>query len=444
MEKVLLIGLDGAGKTSLYQQFFLKKPTEQLKQIPPTRGIAQYDHDFLRSDFLIIDTGGGKKFRQGYIGNVDLVKDLSAVIFVVDVQDISKFQEAANFFTVWLKSIATHLRGVKGYLIFNKIDPGKEGELKGRLEHIAKLLAPLDNLFPGELFKTISSIYTDTASQIFQRILLELMPRKMSEPRVERKFKPTPIQETTVTPPQVEEPYLTEPIKVDTTPSKLPPRTLKIPPHQTGITPPKTTVGPPTVTVPKISSSDTTAISHLQKTISPPSISKSPAMKQAEVNQTRGLIAERLTDIIEATLYNNPNFVAIAVYSEHVECVVGAVQKGNDQDILKTIEITLKKINIGAYMDRIGKVKIGGEGHIKIEQFDIFFEKVSPEHFSTVICSSLQDETINNIAQLNRYLNQALSITPDGIDEGSFKRADLMAELKMRLHNRGKSIDEML
>ena len=203
MEKVLLIGLDGAGKTSLYQQFFLKKPISQLKQIPPTRGIAQYDHDFLRSDFLIIDTGGDKKFRQGYIGNVELVKDIGAVVFVVDVQDISKFQEAANFFTVWLKSIVNHLKGVRGYLILNKIDPGMEGQLKGRLEQIAKLLVPLDNLFPGELFKTISSIYTDSASQIFQRILLELMPRKMSKPKEERKIPTVPTQQETAIPSRV-------------------------------------------------------------------------------------------------------------------------------------------------------------------------------------------------------------------------------------------------
>jgi hypothetical protein len=440
MEKILLIGLDGAGKTTLYQQFFHKKTPSQLKKVPSTRGIAQYEHDFLRSDFLIIDTGGGKKFRQGYIGNVELVKDIKAVVFVVDVQDMGKFQEVSNFFTVWIKSIVTYLKGAKGYLIFNKIDPGMEGQLKGRLEHIAKLLAPLDNLFPGEMYKTISSMHTDSASQIFQRILLELMPRKMARPTIERGVPSVPVQETTVTPPVAEDSYLTEPVKVDTTPSKLPSRTLKVPPRQQDVTPPTTPVKPPAVTPPKISSSDTP----VQKPIVPPSISTSPAMKQAEVERTRGIIAERLSDIIAATIDNNPNFVAIAVYSENVECVVGTVQRGSDPEILKTIEATLKKINIAVYMDRIGKVKIDGEGHIKIEQFDIFFEKVSPEHFSTVICSSLTNETITNITQLNRYLNQALSIAPDDVDEGSFRRSDLMSELKMRLHRRGKSIDEML
>ncbi|NHJ48958.1 MAG: hypothetical protein FK733_14325 [Asgard group archaeon] len=433
MEKVLLIGLDGAGKTALYQQFFLKKPVDQLKKISPTRGIAQYDHDFLRSDFLIIDTGGGKKFRQGYIGNADLVNGLSAVVFVVDVQDVGKFQEAVNFFNVWLQSVAAHLRGVKGFLVFNKIDPGMEGKLKGRLEQIAKLLAPIEQLFPGELFKTISSIYTDSASEIFQRILLDLLPKKMSKPR---EIPPTPVQppsqKTPVKPPVAQESFLTQPVKVDSTPTKLPERKLQVPSRDA--TPPA--VVPPKVTMPDISTPPTSDIA-------PPNIS-TPAMKQAEADQIRQKLAERLSDIIEATLYNNANFVAIAVYSENVECVVGAVQKNKDPEILKTIEVTLKKINIGAYMDKLGKVRIGGEGHIKIEQFDIFFEKVSPEHFSTVICSSLPDGTVKNIAQLNRYLNQALSITPDDTNEGSFKRSDLMNELKMRLHNRGKSIDEML
>jgi hypothetical protein len=307
-----------------------------------------------------------------------------------------------------------------------------EGQLKGKLEQVAKLLAPIEQLFPGEIFKTISSIHTDSASQIFQRILLDLLPKKMSRPR---EIPPTPVQppqETPAKPPVAQESFLTQPVKVDKTPTKIPERTLQVPSRDT--TPPAVT--PPKVSMPDISSPPTSDIA-------PPNIS-TPAMKQAEADQIRQKLAERLSDIIEATLYNNANFVAIAVYSENVECVVGAVQKDNDPEILKTIEVTLKKINIGAYMDKLGKVRIGGEGHIKIEQFDIFFEKVSPEHFSTVICSSLPDGTVMNITQLNRYLNQALSITPDDTNEGSFKRSDLMAELKMRLHNRGKSIDEML
>ena len=94
-------------------------------------------------------------------------------------------------------------------------------------------------------------------------------------------------------------------------------------------------------------------------------------------------------------------------------------------------------------MSRLGKVRVGGEGHIKIDTFDIFFEKVSSEHISTVICSALEEDTIKNIQQLNRYLNQALSITPADGDEDTFKRSDLMAELKLRLQNRGKSVDHV-
>ena len=167
-------------------------------------------------------------------------------------------------------------------------------------------------------------------------------------------------------------------------------------------------------------------------------------MKQADANGIREKTAERLTDIIEASLYNNTAFMAIAVFSENVELVVGAVKEGGNPNILNLIKLTLEKINLEEYMNKIGKVRIGGEGHLKIGDFDIFFEKVSPEHISTIICSGIEGDTIKSITELNRYLNQALSITPVGVDDDKFKRSDLMSELKMRLHNRGKSVDELL
>jgi hypothetical protein len=175
--------------------------------------------------------------------------------------------------------------------------------------------------------------------------------------------------------------------------------------------------------------------------ITPPAIDITTTMEKAEADRIREKTAERLTDIIEATLNNNPVFEAIAVYSENVELLVGAVQQGGNPQILNSIELTLRKINLEEYMSRLGKVKVGGEGHIKIDTFDIFFEKVSPEHLSTVICSALEEDTIKSILQLNKYLNQALSITSADADEDTFKRSDLMAELKLRLQNRGKSVD---
>ena len=141
---------------------------------------------------------------------------------------------------------------------------------------------------------------------------------------------------------------------------------------------------------------------------------------------------------------NNTELTAIAVYTENAERVVGAVQRGANPEILQLIEITLSKINLEEYMQKIGKIRIGGEGHLKIDVYNIFFEKVSPEHVSTVICTSIEDSSINNIQQLNRYLNQALSLTPDAVSGDTLKRSDLMTELKMRLHRRGKSVDELL
>jgi len=433
MQKILLIGLDGVGKTALYQKFFLKKDPVQLQKITPTRGIAKYEHDFLRTDYTIIDAGGGKQYRQGYIGNTELVKDLGAIVFVVDVQNPPKYQETVNFFTVWLKSVANYIKGVKGYLLFNKIDPGKEGQVKQGLAHIAQLLGPMESMFSGELVKTLTSIYSDSTNQIFQRMLLDLMPKRMSVPVEPRRIDSTPTTAPTtpvVTPPVVNESYITQPKRVEESTTKASPP----------ITPPpvKETITAPQVVPPKLTDPTKTS----EPVITPPAIDISTTMEKAEADRIREKTAERLTDIIEATLNNNPGFEAIAVYSEKVELLVGAVKQGGNPQILNSIELTLRKINLEEYMSRLGKVRVGGEGHIKIDTFDIFFEKVSPEHLSTVICSALEEDTIKNIQQLNRYLNQALSIT-DGADEDTFKRSDLMAELKLRLQNRGKSVDHV-
>ncbi|NPE08082.1 MAG: hypothetical protein GNW80_07360 [Asgard group archaeon] len=434
MQKILLIGLDGVGKTALYQKFFLKKDPAQLLKIQPTRGIAKYEHDFLRTDYTIIDAGGGKEFRQGYIGNTELIKDLSAIVFVVDVQNTQKYQETTNFFNVWLKSIANSIKGVKGYLLYNKVDPGKEGQVKQGLAHIAQLLGPIESMFPGEMVKTLTSIYSDSTNQIFQRMLLDLMPKRMSVPVEPRRIESTPTTTPTtpaVIPPVVKESYITQPKRVEERISKVtPPKTPS---------PVKEKITIPTVTPPKLTEPTKTS----ELVITPPAVGVSPPMEKAEADRIREKTAERLTDIIEATLNNNPGFEAIAVYSENVELLVGAVQQGGNPQILNSIELTLRKINLEEYMSRLGKVRVGGEGHIKIDTFDIFFEKVSPEHLSTVICSALEEDTIKNILHLNRYLNQALSITSADADEDTFKRSDLMAELKLRLQNRGKSVDHV-
>lgn len=432
MQKVLFIGLDGAGKTSLYQKFFGKKTPNELISITPTRGIAKYSHDFLRSDVEILDLGGSKDFRQNYIGNRELVQGLSAIVYFLDVQDVGKYQEAANYLILWTKSVVDYLKGVKGYILFNKIDPGTEAKIKNGLQQLAGLIAPLDTIFPGGLTKSITTIYNDSSNQILQRILLDTLPKKMSKPKIEE----TIIETTQPVAQKKEQPIATQPPKKEefiTKPITSPPVQAETK-HTTKET---SSIKPPSIAPPKLNQPVTSS------TVIPNSSDISKPMAQEEAQRIREKTAERLTDIIEASLDNNHEFTAIAVYTEDVECVVGAVQQGANPEILKLIELTLQKINLEEYMSRLGKVRIGGEGHFKIDTFDIFFEKVSPEHLSTIICSSIQEDSIANIQQLNRYLNQALSVTPEGVDSDSFRRADLIAELKMRLYNRGKSVDHV-
>ncbi|MEA2071058.1 MAG: ADP-ribosylation factor-like protein [Asgard group archaeon] len=442
MQKLILIGIQAAGKTALYQKYFLKRNKHELDSIQPTKGIARYEHDFLRSDVEILDLGGAKKYRKGYIGNKELVKDTKAVIYVIDVENEGSFKETINYLTTWTKSVKKELANANFYILFNKIDPGKEGTLKGNLEKIARMLAPLEKTLPKPAIKTITSIYSYTSLQIFQRILLDTLPKKMSKPK-ELKPREPAIQKE-------EKEYLTKPKEVQVKkPTAKTPLTTEPSQKLTPTQPPKqsaSSISPPIVpptteTTPEKKITDKPS-QETPKT-RPPMVGKSPPMEQTEANKIKEKTAERLTDIIETSLNNNPEFIAIAVFSENVEIVVGAVKEGVNEQILDSIKESLGKINLTEYMSKLGKAEIGGEGHLKIDQYDIFFEKVSPEHLSTVICESIGTETVDNIQEINRYLNQALSVTPEGVSEETFIRADLMSELKMKLYLRGKSVDRV-
>ncbi|MBD3193125.1 MAG: hypothetical protein GF308_21000 [Candidatus Heimdallarchaeota archaeon] len=449
MQKIILLGVDGAGKTALYQRYFGKKTSEALKNLPPTRGIAKYEHDFLRSDVQILDLGGSKEYRENYIGNKELVKGLSAIVYIIDVQDASKFQETADFLIKWTRSVVDALEGVAGYVLFHKIDPGMEGQLKDNLQKIAKIISPIGGIYPGQLIKSITTIYSDSSNKVFQRILLDTLPRrkepitkapervptKSSEPVAEKSFITTPVSAEKS--PRESPTIPSEPQKVETPSTRAPPAVEAAPPQaekEPATLKDKPPVSPPALGSDVPSSTEPPAIS-------PPS--KTPTSQAEKPQKIKEKTAERLTDIIEASLNNNPEFVAIAVFSDTAECVVGTISQGVNAEILDMLANTLKKINLEEYMDRLGRVSIGGEGHLQIGDYDIFFEKVSPDHLSSVICSSIQEETIKNILQINRYLNQALSVTPDGVDEETFLRADLMSELKMKLKNRGRSVDHV-
>ena len=111
--RLLLLGLDNAGKTTLLQ--CLK--TGQVLQYDQTKSYHVEDLVIEKIRFQAFDLGGHELARQSWS---DYYVDASAVVFIVDSADIARFNEAREQLESLLNDPA--LRGVPFLILGNKID----------------------------------------------------------------------------------------------------------------------------------------------------------------------------------------------------------------------------------------------------------------------------------------------------------------------------------
>ena len=102
-KKLLMIGLDNSGKTSILA--VLEDKFSIIKDLMPTRGVQREKLDFFGYPIISWDLGGQVQYREKmyftkpelYFGEVDLI------LYVIDSQDVDRFSESANYFKQVLK-----------------------------------------------------------------------------------------------------------------------------------------------------------------------------------------------------------------------------------------------------------------------------------------------------------------------------------------------------
>jgi small GTP-binding protein len=171
-KKIVLMGLDNSGKTSIV--FCLKgvKNLSAFTAISPTRVSFEINNfRTLGSEFNIWDFGGQVKLREDYMKNFkDHIKGASKLIYVIDIQDRERYDTTLEY----LAEIINVLRNTKVNLEFSlflhKFDPDieivrkeiKEEVIQSLINQINDLIPPD---FPVQMYKT--SIYT-----VFQKIVV--------------------------------------------------------------------------------------------------------------------------------------------------------------------------------------------------------------------------------------------------------------------------------
>ena len=119
------MGLSNAGKTCIYERIFEGKKPWELMHSTATKGIShkQYSIGSITKP-MIWDLGGQNQYLETYHGDMKekIFDGASILIYVIDLTDISRFDEAKREFEWAAEQIKQRNPNAKIYSLLHKID----------------------------------------------------------------------------------------------------------------------------------------------------------------------------------------------------------------------------------------------------------------------------------------------------------------------------------
>jgi len=165
-KKMLIMGLDKSGKTSIV--FCLKgiKNIASFSSITPTKGISRETFRVYGSEFNVWDFGGQEQFRTDYIDNFEKnIIGTDKIIFVIDIQDNKRYELAFQYLMKVINNLQASKKkhDIDFSIFFHKYDPdlgmiNKEFDDKKADAFIEEIKNKIPSNFKYGLVKT--SIYT--------------------------------------------------------------------------------------------------------------------------------------------------------------------------------------------------------------------------------------------------------------------------------------------
>ncbi|MFX1388602.1 MAG: ADP-ribosylation factor-like protein [Promethearchaeota archaeon] len=148
-QKVLVVGLDNAGKTSLLSKFGGRLGISDMINTHPTKGVVRMKFGSSSLNLFIWDLGGQEEYRERYLSNPEqYFVQLDLLMFVIDVQDSDRFDESLQYLNKILDSIIMLEESPYILIFIHKYDP----DLKNDPKILLNIELIKDNL--NELIKT--------------------------------------------------------------------------------------------------------------------------------------------------------------------------------------------------------------------------------------------------------------------------------------------------
>ena len=164
---MIILGLDNAGKSTILLTMKKQLSVQCFAEIAPTKGIATENLETDDAIYYIWDFGGQDIYREDYLNKSDNFKGTDVLIYVIDIQDPSRYDAALQYLEKILEIMKDLEQNCEYSVFFHKFDPDIL-ESKDYQKKSADLRAKLRTLFkkygaPVKVYHT--SVYT-----VFQRI----------------------------------------------------------------------------------------------------------------------------------------------------------------------------------------------------------------------------------------------------------------------------------
>jgi small GTP-binding protein len=164
--KIVLSGLDNAGKTSLLTALNKKYNFQKdIISLTPTIRVEYQATEFLKNRVVFWDMGGQEKYRKLYQKKQDLYfSDTDLLVYVIDIQDPERIETSLDYLGMILKYFKKHKMDVPLIISFHKFDPEfiRNEQMVEQIEalrkHILKLYPSLRILFQQTSIYDIISI----------------------------------------------------------------------------------------------------------------------------------------------------------------------------------------------------------------------------------------------------------------------------------------------
>ncbi|MHA1338588.1 MAG: ADP-ribosylation factor-like protein [Promethearchaeota archaeon] len=181
--KIILSGLDAAGKTSLLVAFKrLYEYEDEVLKLKPTTQIEHYRRSYLNSFHIDInDMGGQSTYRERYLKRKIYFEEIDALLYLIDIRIKERFEESLDYLSkvLYILNEVEYNKEQDIFIIFSKMDSGKSyTELPEYIENLNYLEEEIQKRFPSFKFKFFATSIYNVYSVI--RVFSEALNRKIS------------------------------------------------------------------------------------------------------------------------------------------------------------------------------------------------------------------------------------------------------------------------